>query len=319
MKQLIGGLFLVLTALTGCNRGRAPENLAQMYIHKYGVETDKADWDSRGKNGQVVTTRRNGVTLTQNFEGGALHGETLETFPHSSTVHTREIYDHGRLLSRQENHLSGLPAKRSDFRPGGERSVHTWYEDGTPCALELYRGELLVNGSYFNPDNVIEARVEEGNGLKIVRAATGAVISEETIHGGQTVISATFYPSGEPKSTTPFVNGQCHGVRKIYAPGGMPQALEEWKHGLQDGLTTLFEHGRKVAEISYVAGEKEGVERNFDSLGNVTREIAWEGGQQHGPMRYFVDNRQSAIEWYHQGKLVRKPTWERLNGLAAAE
>jgi len=64
------------------NKDKNDNVVSQRYIHKYGYDVSKEEWESTGYPGQVVTTLRNGVTLTSSYENGVLHGPTTYTFPH---------------------------------------------------------------------------------------------------------------------------------------------------------------------------------------------------------------------------------------------
>ena len=60
MKKLILITTAMATLLGSCTRecGPCPGAISQIFVHTYGVETSKKDWETRGRNGQIVTTRK---------------------------------------------------------------------------------------------------------------------------------------------------------------------------------------------------------------------------------------------------------------------
>ncbi len=44
----------------------------EKYVHKYGLNVPQNDWQSRGENGQVISTLDNGVIVTKMYHSGIL-------------------------------------------------------------------------------------------------------------------------------------------------------------------------------------------------------------------------------------------------------
>src|SRR6267154_4884075 len=96
MKRCIPIFFSLLGILTfGChNSNRENEEvISKRYIHKYGYDVSKEEWESTGYPGQVITSLRNGVTITASYEDNFLHGPTTHTYPYSQTMESLSTYE----------------------------------------------------------------------------------------------------------------------------------------------------------------------------------------------------------------------------------
>ncbi|MGE3954707.1 MAG: hypothetical protein AB7F31_05950 [Parachlamydiales bacterium] len=310
MKRF-GIVVATLGLLSACQR---PCNnyVDRTYVHKYGLEVDQDEWNARGQGGQIITTRKDGVVVTRSYDNSLPHGPTTYTFPHSNLVARTETYERGKLISETDHYETGIAKQEIRHSLGGARIVSTWFEDGTPRSQETYQGDVLIAGDYFTTQNLLESRVREGAGKRIVRSNSGALQAEENILEGEKILETTFYASGEPKAITAFRGGKVDGTRKTFLPGGLPNTIETWKSGEQDGITTLFAMGEKKAEVPYIRGKREGVEIRFGADGHRIEEVSWKGDMKHGPDRFYVKG-DEAIDWYHEGKRVRKEAYEKLN------
>lgn len=311
-EVLFSALSLALL-MGGCRSYRKADVVSESYIHKYGVEVSKDDWALNGKNGQVVSLRSDGVRVSRSYLNGVLEGKTTYSFPNSSTIARIETYSKGDLVSKTDNYLTGVPKEEQKFAGPVVAEVDRWYEDGTPAMVEMYNNGRLARGEYKTPLNVVEARVEEGMGVRLAFANSGLVLSKDTIREGQMVERITYFETGEPAVITPYANGEIHGVRKTFFPGGLPNTVEEWVHGQQEGTTVIHVNGEKVAEVPYVKGSKHGIERRYRDGKALAEEVSWKMGVQHGPRKLIVSDTETKIEWYQQGELVSRPTYERMN------
>lgn len=314
MRYLLNLSLLAATlAATSCARQRTCcpcDVVDQTYVHKYGVEVPPGDWTARGQNGKVITTQKNGVVVTKNYVEGALDGETTYTFPHSEQIEKVETYSKNTIVKDATSYVSGAPLCATEYQPGG-KVVNTWYENGSPKSTETYQGSQLSQCVYYNNKNQVDTQVVDGNGKRNQRDSYGVIIATDTIENGVLVSTTTYHPNGHPKEVIPFVNGVIEGEKKTFLPAGEPNTVEQWKGGKQNGTTTVFHNGEKVAEVTYVNGHKYGVERRFRDGVTVVEEVTWVNDQKHGPNTFFIGNAVKT-DWFYQDRPVSKPNFDQL-------
>lgn len=303
---------LASIALTGCRSYRQYSDVVkETYIHKYGVPMTQTDWANQGEDGQVVSLRKDGVTVSTSYAKGEIDGPTTYSFPNSSTVQFVETFAHGELVSRRENYPSGVPMREEIFEGGSRTGQLCWYEDGTPKVKETYRDGLLVNGEYRNSLNVLESRVAQGDGVRIYRTESGDLLSKDTIQYGQMIERVTYFAHGDPSTCTPYRNGAIHGTRLTFLPGGLPLTVESWEHGVQEGTTVVYQNGERIAEVPYVAGLKHGTEYRYRDGELLVEEVSWKNDLQHGQRKLHVDG-DIKTEWYFEGALVSRSAYDRM-------
>lgn len=317
MKRSALPLHLALTlALVGCQSkyvdSSDPDVVGQQYIHQYGVTVSKDDWDARGRNGEIVSTRKDGVKLVKNYSAGVLDGESSYSFPNSHITQKIETYEQGTLVKTVENYASGLPKKEEEQTGANTKMVTCWYESGTPALVEEYEGNLLITGKYFTTKNEKESEVIAGNGMRTEYDGYGQRLWTDTIESGVMTSRMVLHPNGAPKEIVPYQNGVVSGAKKTYFAGGEPATLEQWVNGKQHGVTIEYRNGEKVAEVPYVRGKRHGIEKRYRAGSSVEQEIAWKDDQMHGPSRSYV-GQDTRTDWYHEGRAVSKATFDQLN------
>jgi antitoxin component YwqK of YwqJK toxin-antitoxin module len=313
MRQIIPVTIGILT-LTGCAgpAQHSREVVNQTYVHRYGVEVSPEDWAARGKSGKVVTTRRDGVVLTQHFSKGRLHGVTTYTFPHSELAKRTEEYVEGTLIREINHYTNGFPEEEICYNGPGDKTITLYYDVGTPWVREQIVDGRIVHAEYYNNHHKLEARIDNGFGERVRRDSFGHLLSRDEFESGVMVKRTVYHPNGNPKEVTPYVDGVINGLRRTFLPDGEPNTIEEWASNQQHGMTTLFQNGEKIAEIPYVFGTKEGIERRYSNGSDVVEEITWVSGSKHGPYNTYVGSKMQT-DWYHQGKRVNKNTYEFLS------
>lgn len=277
------------------------------YIHQYGVEVaDAEEWQERGSSGQIIKQLKNGATEAQTWQQGVLHGLSTTTFAHSNIVHYETYYDKGARVWQTSHYSSGMPKRQNIFRPGNITLVSTWYEDGSPRSSEEYHGDNLWSGEYFTREQELETQITSGSGERIRRDGHGQLIAKDEFLNGKKVLEVVYYPNGMPQKYIPYANDLIEGSLKTFYAGGEPATVEQWKNNFQNGDTTLFRSGQRVAIVPYVNGQKEGVETGFrPGTDIITEQITWKAGLKHGPSMYFVDQ-DKVVEYYFQGQKVSK-------------
>lgn len=296
---------LVAVSLTSCANSGQGRIVKQKYVHKYGIEVPSEDWSSRGEDGQVITTLADGVTVTNQYARGNLHGETTYTFPYSDTIERVEVYDNSRPVKEIVNNENGWPQKEVRYLSGNRREITNWFESSSPQSVETYEGKRLVTGEYYTSSNQLESRVDNGEGLRIVRDFYGTHIYNEQIAGGFPALRLTYHPNGVLKSETPYARGVIEGTRQTYMPSGEPQTTESWIGGKQHGLTVIYKNGMVWKEIPYVDGQKEGIEKVYRNGKDIVEEITWFEGKKHGPHRKYIENVVKTDWFYKDGAMPR--------------
>ncbi len=299
----------------GCNHDRPnDEVISQRYIHKYGYAVSKAEWDERDYPGQVITNMRNGITVTATYEAGKLHGPTTYTFPHSQTVEHFYLYNQGAKVKEIHYNPMGMPVQERVQLSPSRHAVTMWYNEGSPLLIEEFVGNELLEGQYFTSDNEIESRVEKGHGVRIQRNASGQLLAKEQIEQGFTTRRETFHPNGAPQSIAFFQQGLLQGEKRSFAPSGEPVAIEEYVQGKLHGVSTYFNNGNKYLEVSYLNGQKNGIERHYVDGDILTEEVSWENNLRHGSAIAYIDGK-AQQRWFYAGEEVNQRKFDDLNRL----
>lgn len=299
-------------ALTGCGSSkRQPNNVVrQTYIHKYGVTVPQQDWTARGKHGQVVSEMKNGVSVSHSYASGILDGPTTYSFPHSSAIERVETYARGNLMKETNYYRSGPPKEEVAYEANGDKKVTSWYETGSPKSVEDFDASgLLVKAEYYTPSHQSEAQVDNKHGIRITRNQYGHILSKDTIDNGVMIGRTTFHYTGSPKEVIPFKDGLVEGKVQTFTPDGEPNTIEQWVAGKQQGTTIVFQNGEKYAEVPYVNGSKQGVERRYRDGSIPTQEVSWYNNLQDGPSTVHA-GQIATTEWYFEGKPVSKLNYD---------
>ncbi len=311
--------FLLLTCagllMFGCQNSNKDQNenvVSKRYIHKYGYDVSKEEWESTGYPGQVITTLRNGVTVTSSYEDGRLHGPTTYTYPHSNTHESLNIYERGNLVKKTSYDIRGIPQKEEVFLSPSHVKLTKWFQSGTPMSVEEYHNEELLEGEYYNKRNEAEHRVIKGSGTRITRDEHENIVLREKVEGGFSVLRETFHPHGIPHTVLPLSGGLIHGEKRVFAPSGEPISVENYEHDVLHGPATYYQNGCRYLEINYNHGQKDGTERHFVDGETVVEETEWIDGQKHGPSIVFFDG-MSRTRYYYNDQLVSKEKYRELS------
>jgi antitoxin component YwqK of YwqJK toxin-antitoxin module len=311
MKMKVYSVLGALSVLLGgCQKNKKEDEvISERYIHKYGYAISKEEWNSKNYPGQVITHLRTGVTVTATYENGLLHGPCTHTYPHSQTVESYYLYNQGNLVKEILYDIKGMPTRERVQLSSSRFALTYWYANGCPMCTEEYINEELLEGQYFTVQNEIEARVEKGSGRRIRRDQKGTLIAIEEVEQGYVTKQEAFFPNGAPESISYFLKGKLHGERKLFTQTGEPIAVEEWIDGKLHGKSTYYKNGVKVLEVSYLGGQKEGLETHFADGKTISQQIKWENNIKHGPSIFYINNI-AQTEYFYNGEKVSKETYE---------
>jgi antitoxin component YwqK of YwqJK toxin-antitoxin module len=308
----LAAVSIVVTACGGHTKSEdTVDVIDEKYVHRYGVAVPSDFWAASGEHGLVVSTLADGVVVTRSYASGTLDGETTFTYPHSSQIQKKQIYQAGTLVQETEYFFDGTPKLQNIYHSPdyGTTSMYTWYLSGTPKSIERYQDNNLMTGEYFTTLNQRDSLVEDMQGSRLNRDDYGQLQSTDIIENGQMVLRHTYHPNGSPRETIPYRNGLIDGIKRTYHPAGEPDTIEQWSIGQQDGMTVVFQHGEKYSEVPYYNGEKHGVECRYRDGQDKVKEISWHSGQLNGPSTTYVgDNIKT--DWYYKGKPVSKADYE---------
>lgn len=298
------GLMTLALTTTACSRDRCDNIVDQTFVHKYGVAVPSEYWASSGADGSVISSLADGVVVARSYSGGLQDGETTHTFPHREQIQKKEYYRQGALVKQLEFYLDGTPQSEISFdSPTGIKSVTIWYHNGTPKSVEQYSGDLLFSGDYYTTNNLKDSAVENYAGIRLVRDDYGLIVASDTIENGRQTLRTTYHPNNSPKELITYHNGLIDGSKRTFHPAGEPNTIEEWSRGSQHGITVVYQHGEKFAEVPYESGRKQGLERRYRDGQNLVQEISWEDGQLHGPTKTYVGDA-TKTDWYYKGNLT---------------
>lgn len=303
-----------LLASCGSQQGTI-QAVSTRYIHKYGYAVSKADWEKHRYPGQVITTLRDGVTITATYENGQLNGPTTHTYPNSQTVQHYFLYNQGSLVKEISYDLIGMPTQERVQLTPQRYTLTSWYQDGTPKSVENYANEELIEGEYLTQLNEIESRVEHGNGQRTTRNSLGILLAKDQIENGFLTKRDTFYASGMPESVATYIQNKLNGEKKIFAETGEPLAVEEFIQGKLHGKTTHFAGGIKQREIYYLHDMKNGPEIHYVDGDKIAQEILWSRDKRQGPTKYYIDGALATTEWYYDDKQVSEKKYAEFHQL----
>ena len=302
--------FLLLS-LASCTN-RSDDVVCESYHHRYGVALPANEWSERGRNGQVISTLKDGVVVTRTYDAGVLDGESTYTFPHRETIERREIYSQGTLTQEIFCSSAGLPIRQVSYHSPSSRSVVIWYDNGAPQCQEEYDNQILVNGEYFTQNNHQESVVMNGNGTRVYRDQYGEMGYVDAVESGQIQRRTTYHSGGTPESITPYMNNTPEGLKQTYLPGGEPRSMERWVKGQQHGMTVYYENGEKSKEMPFVNGKRQGIETRYRDDGQtVCEKVSWVNDNKHGPSHAFVGG-EKQTDWYYRDQKVNKATFDAL-------
>lgn len=297
------------TLLTSCKSKSDEGVVSQRYIHKYGYDVSKEEWDVQRYPGQVLTTFRNGKTITETYEDTFLHGEKTVSFEHSQTVQTKEIYQKGILTKRTTFNIRGVPEQETVFKTPSHLLITNWYTTGSPKAKEEYRDGKLINGQYYSLGNETDSCITNGNGEKTVRNTAGDLLSKEVYTNYKIAYIETYHPNNTPSTITSYNDDKIHGEIKKYALSGEPLSIENYRNGKKHGICTYYQNGYKYQETTYTEGRKDGIEKFYIDGETLSEETEYKAGNKHGPSIVFCDGTARTF-WYFNNQKVSKSTFD---------
>lgn len=307
-------MLAILLFLFGCGRDSSDNQvISKRYLHKYGYAVSKAEWENNNYPGQVVTSMRDGVTITATYENGALHGPTTHTHPHSQTVKSYHLYNFGDLKKEITYDVLGMPKEEKIELSPHRHCITRWYGDGTPMSTEDFADDELLEAKYYTLSNDVESVVERGRGLRTIRDQNGVLLAKDQFESGYLVKRENFYASGSPESVLHYHFNKKNGQRLVFSENGDSIAEEEWVDDQLHGKATYYNNGKKQIEVFFINGSRNGIETHFIDGEQIEQEIYWIYDRRHGPTKFYVGEDVAKMEWYYDGRHVSKRQFDELD------
>jgi antitoxin component YwqK of YwqJK toxin-antitoxin module len=294
---------------TSCQKQSQDDVISKRYRHKYEYDIPENEWFEKKCPGQILTTFRNGKTISESYEDSFLHGERTVSFERSQTVQIREMYKKGILTKRTTYNVKGIPEQETIFKSPTHLLTTNWYASGSPKSKEEYKEDKLINGQYFSLENQTDSCITNGNGEKTIRNGEGDVLSKEVYTNSAIAYIETYHPNRTPHTVKSFDNGYLHGESKEFAISGEPLMIENFKHGKKHGICTYYQNGYKYQESTYSEGLKDGIEKFYIDGETLMEETDYKLGLKHGPSITIYDG-SASTNWYFNNQKVSKATFD---------
>jgi len=310
MKTLKRLSFLaILLTFLSCQNDDRSNVVSQQYVHKYGFDMSKNEWQSRSKEGSVISVLDSGITVTNTYNNGVLHGESSYTFPNSSIIDKIYTYDNGTLIKETLHDKDGIPYKEATNEPDNKKVITLWDRTGVPISIEEYENNKLINAKYFKPNNELEASIENQSGIRMKRDREGELLYKDIVKNGKLKHRSTYHPNGQIKAKVGYKNYNLHGEQFNYSDKGDVILTMTWNKGQLNGMKTTYKNNNKMSEIPFSNGLKHGIERHFAQDGRLEAEIHWDNDKKHGSERIY-HKYDTHINWFYKGKAVSLKKFE---------
>lgn len=319
--KMKGPLLISLATLflVACSKDDQSTVVAQQYIHKYGFPITEKEWNSRTQDGKVVSVLEDGVTVSQNYSNGVLNGETTYSYPNSTINKESHLYTNNVLVKKTLFSQEGIPYQEFSYELDSKVVITKWNSEGAPLSIETYERELLTSGTYFNKNNEIESKVDNGFGTRTIRSNEGQLLLKDQIENGKLLTRTTYHSNGAIQSQLSYKDYKLDGDSITLSPTGNPVVKNSWKENKLNGLQVIYKNGFKSEEISYLNGKKEGLERHFDDSGKLVAEIPWKAGKKHGCVTEFLGENNNKIDWFFKGKSISSVRYKELEKRAQTQ
>jgi antitoxin component YwqK of YwqJK toxin-antitoxin module len=131
--------------------------------------------------------------------------------------------------------------------------------------------------------------------LLLVSSLTAKTNRETTIIGSDTVVTVrSFYPSGEPKEKSRYLNGKIDGEQISWYISGKIESADVYHNDCPpDTMRSFYENGRLKAFEAFSLCKPNGRSVSYDSLGFAWQKWNFLNGNQVGPQQ----------EWYGPNRL----------------
>lgn len=109
-----------------------------------------------------------------------------------------------------------------------------------------------------------------------------------------------FGPNGALLEEARFANDSLNGERKFFYPGGAPESIEHYRHGVIDGkYQKFYENGKLQIEQTFVNGAMQGLSIKYYANGAVEEKVTIRDNLENGPFTEYYDNGNLKAEGFY--------------------
>lgn len=190
----------------------------------------------------------------------------------------------GKLDGEARFYAAGELTQIGMFSAGLLHGENRYYKDGEVTMLTNHRRGKL-HGEY----------VEYSGGLVSARHHF-----EKGVLNGPT----EFYKDGQLAQRTIYVDGFVHGDTVFYDDNGDVQQIVPFHRGRKEGLSTIYEKGRRLIEVEFRNDLQDGWLTTFSPANRPMARIPYKDGKKHGEARYYdMDGHVVKRETFVAGRL----------------
>ncbi len=182
-----------------------------------------------------------------------------------------------------------------------------YFEDGTKDYVGTYKDDDL-NGpaSKYDPDGTLAYQLffedDDPIGYSYL-GKDGKPVAMIPIGPAEGSVKA-YFPNGKVSRECSYVSGEKNGQEMIYYTNGQVRSVDTDTFGSLQGISKEFYPDGKIkSEYHYVNDNSNDICREYDKNGILKKEMVFEDGVSHGPVKYYKDGKLVKTMWYYYGEL----------------
>ena len=307
------------------------------------TKTDKGSEVDLSKN-KIFIKSKKGIKLS---EGQILKGlrnkewkyyypngrlKTSRTFVNGEETGISKVFDPAGRLSFINNKINGQIAGRSEkYKAGKLESIYLYNENKATGPFEVYANDkLMVDGLFENDEYAIrrdyyytgginnEIKYIEGNEVAILKfdpsgkkildldlakldgkreSLIGQLRIQENYKNG--VKEGRYYAedlAGDTIVESTYINDKMHGPVKYFHPSGKQSIVFNSYCGQKTGIEKFYDQmGNQRGESTYFFGTEMGTSKRFYHTGQTLSETTEFDDVMHGPTRYYSQDSQLVL------------------------
>ncbi len=237
------------------------------------------------------------------YNQGSLHGISVYYFP-SGTIEKEWPYQNHVLEGiAVEYHPNGQVRSKISYKQGYKDGISRGYfQNGQTAWEEMYKDNLILQGTYYNPKGELMSEIEDGSGFRALFEGDHLSYLIQVQQGFAEGGVKQFTNKGELQGVYYIKNGKKYGTETIYY---LPSEQEESLKGtLQPKVAINWEDNNVHGSVKtwYINGQLQS-QKDFCRNKKMGPSIAW-----------YRDGSLMLVEEYEEDKLM-KGIYYKKNGL----